>query len=109
MAEVHACTSCTTSPASTTEPYAALGGPGQTAGSAQLITPALELTPSALVIAPDVAEPDVSIAEKDHDAISIVASWEGSSFLLPPLTIPLDQQLRNCCNVFTENTRRLGR
>ncbi|MGH0184576.1 UNVERIFIED_CONTAM: hypothetical protein FKN15_015362 [Acipenser sinensis] len=30
-----------------------------------------ELTPPAPVVAPDVTEPDVSIAEEDHDAISI--------------------------------------
>ncbi|MGH0154782.1 UNVERIFIED_CONTAM: hypothetical protein FKN15_045428 [Acipenser sinensis] len=36
---------------------------------AQLIMPAPELTPLALVVAPDVTEPDFSIAEENHDAI----------------------------------------
>ncbi|MGH0170245.1 UNVERIFIED_CONTAM: hypothetical protein FKN15_058596 [Acipenser sinensis] len=80
---------------------------------AQPLTPAPELTPPAPVVAPDVTEPDVSIAEEDHGAISIVASWEGGSFLqkqpLSPLTIPLDQRLRNCCCALTENAKRLGR
>ncbi|MGH0149004.1 UNVERIFIED_CONTAM: hypothetical protein FKN15_044615 [Acipenser sinensis] len=80
---------------------------------AQPITPAPELTPPAPVVAPDVTEPDFNIAEEDHDAISITASWEGGAFLqkqpLPPLTIPLDQRLRNCCSAPTKNARRLGR
>ncbi|MGH0127392.1 UNVERIFIED_CONTAM: hypothetical protein FKN15_011129 [Acipenser sinensis] len=65
---------------------------GLPAGLAQPIMPAPELT----LPAPDVTEPEVSIAEEDHDAISIAATWDGSSFLqkqpLPPLTIPLDQR-----------------
>ncbi|MGH0138803.1 UNVERIFIED_CONTAM: hypothetical protein FKN15_019531 [Acipenser sinensis] len=69
---------------------------------AQPITPAPELTPPAPMVTPDVTEPNVSMSEEDHDAISIAASWEGGSFLqkqllqsapLPPLTIPLDQSL----------------
>ncbi|MGH0166628.1 UNVERIFIED_CONTAM: hypothetical protein FKN15_051384 [Acipenser sinensis] len=80
---------------------------------AQLITPALELTPPAPVITPDVTELDVSIAEEDHDVISIMASWEVGSFLqkqpLPSLTISLDQWLRNCCSALTENAVHLGR
>ncbi|MGH0174512.1 UNVERIFIED_CONTAM: hypothetical protein FKN15_069891 [Acipenser sinensis] len=75
MAKVHACTSCTMSPASTDEPYAVLGAPGQTAGSAQPITPAPELPQPAPVVALGVTEPDVSITEEEHDAISIKASW----------------------------------
>ncbi|MGH0150070.1 UNVERIFIED_CONTAM: hypothetical protein FKN15_033258 [Acipenser sinensis] len=35
-----------------------------------------ELTLPAPVVAQNVTEPDVSIAEEDHDAISIAASWE---------------------------------
>ncbi|MGH0115662.1 UNVERIFIED_CONTAM: hypothetical protein FKN15_037985 [Acipenser sinensis] len=80
---------------------------------AQQITPAPELTPPAPVVVSDVTEPDVSIAEEGHDAISITASWEGGSFLqkqpLTPLTIPLDQQLRNCCSILAKNARHLGR
>ncbi|MGH0158799.1 UNVERIFIED_CONTAM: hypothetical protein FKN15_045183 [Acipenser sinensis] len=41
MAKVHACTSCTTSPASTAEPYAALGAPGQAASSSPCSGPSL--------------------------------------------------------------------
>ncbi|MGH0139443.1 UNVERIFIED_CONTAM: hypothetical protein FKN15_070275 [Acipenser sinensis] len=40
--------------------------------------------PKFLVVGPqktDVPEPDVSMAEEDHDAISIVSSWESCSFL----------------------------
>ncbi|MGH0143573.1 UNVERIFIED_CONTAM: hypothetical protein FKN15_000347 [Acipenser sinensis] len=39
---------------------------------AQPITPAPELTPPAPVVAPDVTELDVSIAEEDHD---VILSW----------------------------------
>ncbi|MGH0174621.1 UNVERIFIED_CONTAM: hypothetical protein FKN15_068518 [Acipenser sinensis] len=73
------------------------------------LAPAQPIMPTlpAPVVAPDVTEPDVSIAEEDYDVISIAASWKGGSFLqkqlLPPVTIPLDQRLRNCCSVLTEN------
>ncbi|MGH0163548.1 UNVERIFIED_CONTAM: hypothetical protein FKN15_045984 [Acipenser sinensis] len=40
------------------------------------IMQAPELTPPAPMVTLDVPEPDVSMAEKDHDAISISASWE---------------------------------
>ncbi|MGH0115625.1 UNVERIFIED_CONTAM: hypothetical protein FKN15_037948 [Acipenser sinensis] len=86
MATFHACTSCTTS--CTKAQALALD-------LAEPITLAPELIPPASVVALDVTELDVSIAEEDHDVISIAASWEGGSFLqkqpLPPLTIPLDQ------------------
>ncbi|MGH0140147.1 UNVERIFIED_CONTAM: hypothetical protein FKN15_039866 [Acipenser sinensis] len=71
-----------------------------------------QLTLPAPVVAPDVTKPDFSIAEEDHDCDSITATWEGGSFLqkqpLPPLAIPLDQRLRNCCSALTENARHLG-
>ncbi|MGH0146069.1 UNVERIFIED_CONTAM: hypothetical protein FKN15_006956 [Acipenser sinensis] len=46
--------------------------------------------PACTGVTTDVTEPDVSIAEEDHDAISIAASWEGGlqKQPLPPLTIP---------------------
>ncbi|MGH0151552.1 UNVERIFIED_CONTAM: hypothetical protein FKN15_023249 [Acipenser sinensis] len=69
--DLSGCVGCPprTSPANTTEPHVALATPGQTAGSDRPITPAPELTPPIPVVAPD-----VSIAEEDHDAISIAAS-----------------------------------
>ncbi|MGH0136273.1 UNVERIFIED_CONTAM: hypothetical protein FKN15_018250 [Acipenser sinensis] len=73
------------------DPYAALGALAQALAlaPAQLITPAPELTSAAPVVAPDVTEPDFSIAEEDHDAI-LVASWEGGSFLQKQLLPPPD-------------------
>ncbi|MGH0156095.1 UNVERIFIED_CONTAM: hypothetical protein FKN15_067225 [Acipenser sinensis] len=52
-----------------------------TLAPAQLLTPALELTPPAPGVTPDVTELDVSIAEEDHDAISIVVSWKMAASL----------------------------
>ncbi|MGH0164337.1 UNVERIFIED_CONTAM: hypothetical protein FKN15_001986 [Acipenser sinensis] len=44
------------------------------------LPPAPELTTPLPVVTQDVSEPDLAVAEEDQDAISIAASWDGSSF-----------------------------
>ncbi|MGH0152891.1 UNVERIFIED_CONTAM: hypothetical protein FKN15_065201 [Acipenser sinensis] len=44
------------------------------------VAPASELNPPLPVVARDVSEPDLDVAEDDQDLISITASWDGSSF-----------------------------
>ncbi|MGH0144962.1 UNVERIFIED_CONTAM: hypothetical protein FKN15_009332 [Acipenser sinensis] len=92
MAKFHACTSCTTFPASTAEPYTPLGAPGLAAGSSPCSGPgSANITgpgadPAFTGVTPDVTEPDVSI-EEVHDAIcGLMGRWLlPSEAALPPL------------------------